>query len=122
MAQRINFAKTKSDPITKRDGTFKERPKVPKRKAPVQVPAEIKRAKAEVTAAAAAAEQQPMAMETTMADAAPPPAAPVAPQEPVKAPTGIPRPLKPMPPNSILIAEDLPQECNEAMLQILFQQ
>jgi len=115
---RIAFAKTKSDPISKRDGSFKPREK----KAPPAVPSEAeqvaKRRKTEIPT-----NDMEMEMEAPPAEVVPPPvAAPLPPREPSKPQTAVPRPVKPMPPNQILIAEDLPPECNQMMLQMLFQQ
>jgi len=114
---RIAFAKKKSDPIAKRDGTFKPREK--KAAPPVPSPSDqaAKRQKTEV-AMTEMDEDPPVPNETVP----PPAAAPLPPREPSKPLTAIPRPLTPMPPNRILIAEDLPAECNEMMLQMLFQQ
>lgn len=64
-----------------------------------------------------------MEMEAPPTEAVPPPVVtPLPPREPSKPQTAVPRPVKSVAPNRILIAEDLPPECNQMMLQMLFQQ
>lgn len=103
---RIQYAKSKSDAVAKKDGTFVQREKKPreKRKAPEQ---------------AKPAKRQPAAQ-----------AAPTAVVQPLVAPVAanvIPTPVQaavaaPEQPNSILFLTNLPMETTEMMLSMLFNQ
>lgn len=103
---RIQYAKSKSDAVAKKDGTFVQREKKPreKRKAPEQ---------------AKPAKQQPAAQAT--------PTAVVQPLVAPVAPNAIPTPVQaavaaPEQPNSILFLTNLPMETTEIMLSMLFNQ
>jgi len=89
---RIAFAKTKSDSIAKEEGTFVERKKVEKRKAPeedgVKKPAKKVESKPKKERTESSGNLQP----------------------------------RPAPPNKILFVENLPEQVNEMMLSMLFQQ
>eukprot|EP00002_Diphylleia_rotans_P027775 TRINITY_DN557_c0_g4_i1.p1 TRINITY_DN557_c0_g4~~TRINITY_DN557_c0_g4_i1.p1 ORF type:complete len:231 (+),score=57.13 TRINITY_DN557_c0_g4_i1:49-741(+) len=94
---RINYAKSKSDVISRMEGTFVERPKTEKRKRPDDGE---KKAKKQETAPKVAQAAVPVA--------------PVAPIIPVmEAPTT---------PNHVLFIQNLPAECTELMLSVLFKQ
>mmetsp|Transcript_12661 Transcript_12661/g.30234 ORF Transcript_12661/g.30234 Transcript_12661/m.30234 type:complete len:228 (-) Transcript_12661:50-733(-) len=95
---RLAYAKSKSDRIAKRDGTY-----VPK----------AKRQKTEAdTSSDAAAPPPPQEQQDGDQDQqVPPPPADEAGEDEVKAP-----------PSHILFAKDLPSECNEMMLGMLFRQ
>jgi len=99
---RIAFSKAKSDPISKRDGTFKAREK----KKYVH-PGPIKGAALKRLKLAQEREEREREEELKRLENA----------KPI---TAIPRPLKPLPPNTILIAEELPAECDKSMLESLF--
>jgi len=127
---RINFAKTKSDLVAKADGTYVERPKkIVKRE-------DIRKSKAQVSAAAAVAPAQ-----RTAAAAAP--AATPAPSQkslqdrigwnPNQAPAAASTPAPTnkqtqvsggtsSQPNRTLFVENLPQEATDTMLSMLFRQ
>ncbi|XP_062568606.1 U1 small nuclear ribonucleoprotein A-like [Saccostrea cucullata] len=106
---RIQYAKKDSDIIAKMKGTFVERPKRPKE----HEPESKKKKKANRQAAAAAASASNAVL--------PPPAQPspaAAPPSQPAAPTAIPE----QPPNQILFLTNLPEETNEMMLSMLFNQ
>lgn len=103
---RIQYAKSKSDAVAKKDGTFVQREKKPreKRKAPEQ---------------AKPAKRQPAAQAN--------PTAVVQPLVAPVAPNAIPTPVQaavaaPEQPNSILFLTNLPMETTEIMLSMLFNQ
>jgi len=89
---KINYAREKSDLVSRLDGTFqeKEKRKTEKRKAEDQGKRAPKRQ-----------DIKPEAKEST--------------------PSQPPRPI-PQPPNNVLFVENLPEKCNEMMLSMLFQQ
>ena len=93
----IEYAHQKSDRIAKRDGDYV--PKVKRQKV------EAEEEQQEESAGEEKDEQQEVAMEETTITAAPPES--TAPQAP---------------PSQILLAQNLPAECNEMMLGMLFQQ
>jgi hypothetical protein len=98
---KLAYARVKSDRIAKRDGTY-----VPR----------AKRKKRETAASAAAGDTSSAgAMET--ADAGSAPAPPPPPGDPAAAATA-----PQQQPTHILFAENLPSECNEMMLAMLFRQ
>ncbi|KAG5188754.1 U2 small nuclear ribonucleoprotein B [Tribonema minus] len=109
----IEFAVAQSDVVTKKTGTF-----VPREKRKRQEPP-----KPTAAAAPAAAPVAPTPMVVAPPAAAPPqqlapPAAPPAMAAPPVAP-----PTAPVnPPSNVLFAENLPAECTQAMLSMLFQQ
>lgn len=119
---KVDFARVKSDVISKKDGTFVHRPlrKVVKQKKRKKKKDKVKKE------AAAAAEDEPVA------GPAPPPAATNGYDEEevreekkperVHAPPKPPQSLPPAPPNRILFVENLPDQCNDAMLTMLLQQ
>ncbi|XP_037092160.1 U1 small nuclear ribonucleoprotein A-like [Pollicipes pollicipes] len=101
---RIQYCKSESDAVAKLKGTYVERPK---RKEPLN-----KKVKKRAAAAPPAAAPAPVAR------AAPRPV-PVAPAVPlVQPPVVVPE----QPPNQILFLTSLPEETNEMMLQMLFNQ
>eukprot|EP01103_Thecamoeba_quadrilineata_P018135 TRINITY_DN6752_c0_g1_i1.p1 TRINITY_DN6752_c0_g1~~TRINITY_DN6752_c0_g1_i1.p1 ORF type:complete len:243 (+),score=47.63 TRINITY_DN6752_c0_g1_i1:51-731(+) len=93
---RINYAKDKSDVVAKIDGTFveKEKRKNEKRKAEEQGKKTTKRQEFKTT-------QELKAPDSNLSVQ--------------------PRPI-PQPPNHVLFVENLPEQCNELMLSMLFQQ
>ncbi|BBN11513.1 U2 small nuclear ribonucleoprotein B'' [Marchantia polymorpha subsp. ruderalis] len=106
---RIQYAKSKSDAVSKADGTFVSREKRKKN----DEKAERKRREHQAEAPAAG----PPASAYPPPYGAPPPVAPT-PQFP-------PRPAAqepPAPPNNILFAQNLPREANNLMIEMLFQQ
>lgn len=124
---KIQFSKTKSDVISKIDGTYQPRNKADKKPNPVAI---AQKRKAEEASAAEVAKKQRAAetkaagrekkeKPTKAAPAAAPAAGAAAP-----AAAGGARDLTPktMPPNKILFVENLPEACTELMLSMLFQQ
>lgn len=134
---RVEFAKLKSDLVSKADGTFVHRPKRKKNKRPKFIPKAKKQKlnKQKTEKKEKKADIEPAA--PTLAPSAPPAAAPTAylparddedddePDEDMPAakaaPPSPPR-LAPAPPHRILFVENLPDQCNSMMLQMLFQQ
>merc|ERR1712141_878609 len=96
---RIAFAKTDSDLIAKKKGTFQERPK--------RQPGESKKMKKDAAVAAVQAEQAKQAQSMALAAAA------------AQQPSG---PVMDAAPNQILFLTSLPEETNEMMLSMLFNQ
>jgi len=94
---KLAYANEKSDRIAKRDGTY-----VPK--------AKRRKRQQEDTAAQAGGGGAETAMDGTPAESGGPPAQPPPPEKPVEQPS------------HILFASDLPSECNEMMLAMLFRQ
>ncbi|XP_033740475.1 U1 small nuclear ribonucleoprotein A-like [Pecten maximus] len=112
---RIQYSKKDSDIIAKIKGTFVERPKRKKEEeGDVAKKSKKKSAAQKQAAAPVMAQVQPvaqMAPQVQPAAAAPPTAA-------APAPTAIPE----QPPNQILFLTNLPEETNEMMLSMLFNQ
>ena len=106
---RIAFAKQKSDVIAKKDGTFKPREKKRALEPNAPVPQAAQIAPGAPAFDAPNPLAAPMAIENGAAAAPPPPKAARA--EPVN-----------MVPSNVLFAQDLPEECNDMMLSMLFQQ
>lgn len=114
---RIQYSKKDSDMVAKMKGTFVERPK--KQKKEEEPPAEVKKRKRGQANAArerqakelARQPAQPVVQQTAEAPAQPGPVAPTG-------PTTIPE----QPPNQILFLTNLPEETNEMMLSMLFNQ
>jgi RNA recognition motif-containing protein len=113
----IEFAKTQSDVISKKAGTFKPREKR-KREEPVKGAA----AKPAAAVAAPAAAPQAAAAMDVVGAAQPPPVQPPLVQPPRHQPPVAAAPAVQNPPNSILFATALPAECTQSMLSMLFQQ
>eukprot|EP00978_Attheya_sp_CCMP212_P026176 scaffold85663_cov45-Attheya_sp.AAC.4 len=121
---KISFAKEKSDRLAKREGSFD--PNV--RRAQREAAAAVKKQKlanglAAIPAAAAAAAPESIKMEDHETVALPPSdvaATAVIPAAPVAA--AVAAPAESIPPSNILFAQDLPSECNEMMLAMLFRQ
>jgi len=101
---RVNFAKVKSDLISKKDGTFVQRPK---RKTKKPEPKKVKRKK---VLKAAPTEDVKMSEDSTQ------PSVSSSSSSSSVIPTGE------SPPNNILFIENLPVQCNAVMLEMLFQQ
>jgi len=101
---RIAFAKTDSDIIAKKKGTFQERPK----RQPGESKKSKKMKKDAAAVAAAQAEQAKQAQSMALAAAAA-----------QQTPSG---PVMDAPPNQILFLTSLPEETNEMMLSMLFNQ
>mmetsp|Transcript_21025 Transcript_21025/g.37980 ORF Transcript_21025/g.37980 Transcript_21025/m.37980 type:complete len:275 (-) Transcript_21025:230-1054(-) len=120
---KISFAKEKSDRLAKREGSFD--PNV--RRAQREAAAAAKKQKlanglAAIPAAAAAAPES-IKMEDHETVALPPSevaATAVIPAAPAAA--AVAAPAESIPPSNILFAQDLPSECNEMMLAMLFRQ
>lgn len=104
---RIQYAKSKSDAVAKKEGTFVQREKKPKEKR--KAPEQAKPAKRQQTA-------QPVPVA-----AAQPVVAPVA-QNVIPAAVQQPAVVLPELPNSILFLTNLPNETTELMLSMLFNQ
>lgn len=133
----INFARTTSDVIAKREGTFVERPKripQPVSSHPYAQPTEtsavdinivgggsaraIRRRQQRAAAAALAAGENGSAV---VGASHPPPPPPAAPHKPPAALIPInPATIPDQPPNKILFLTNLPEDANEAMLGMLF--
>ncbi|XP_060570927.1 U1 small nuclear ribonucleoprotein A-like [Ruditapes philippinarum] len=114
---RIQYSKKDSDMVAKMKGTFVERPK--KQKKDEEAPAETKKRKRGQANAArerAAREQAAPPVQPVVQQPAPTQAAPSS--APATAPTSIPE----QPPNQILFLTNLPEETNEMMLSMLFNQ
>lgn len=110
-AMRVDYAKIKSDVISKRDGSFVPRPKRKVDGAPAKQ-AEAKKPKP--------TKAEPMEVETIETeDATDAPAG-----EAAAAADDAPKKAKEpeAPPNRILFVENLPEQCSEMMLSMLFQQ
>lgn len=118
---RIQYSKGDSDVIAKMKGTFVERPQKQK-----VVPAEggKKGSRKDKAARAARAAQRAMAPAAPApTPIAPTPAAPTAPAPPAPKPTApVAASLPEQPPNNILFLTNLPEETNEMMLSMLFNQ
>lgn len=108
---RIQYSKRDSDLVAKMKGTFVERPKRKKEEEP-----EAKKKKKGQRQNAAPAPQQPPVQ--PMAPINPAAAAPTAPPAAPAGPATIPE----QPPNQILFLTNLPEETNEMMLSMLFNQ
>ncbi|KAK3101807.1 hypothetical protein FSP39_006504 [Pinctada imbricata] len=109
---RIQYSKKDSDIIAKMKGTFVERPKKPREHEP-----EVKKKKkGQQRQAAQQAQREQARVAEQAAQRAPDVAAP-APSQP-SGPTAIPE----QPPNQILFLTNLPEETNEMMLSMLFNQ
>lgn len=114
---RIQYSKKDSDMVAKMKGTFVERPK--KQKKEEETPAETKKRKRGQANAArerAAREQAAQQAQPVVQQPAPAQAAPAG------APTGVPTTIPEQPPNQILFLTNLPEETNEMMLSMLFNQ
>ncbi|XP_013390025.1 U2 small nuclear ribonucleoprotein B'' [Lingula anatina] len=115
---RIQYSKKDSDVIAKMKGTYVERPKKKKVEEEVQEQQTKKKKKSQrkeqnaMLAATSAPVPQPSA--PSMPAMAPQAAAPVAPAQPATIPE--------QPPNQILFLTNLPEETNEMMLYMLFNQ
>lgn len=94
---RVSYAKTKSDVIAKRDGTFRPRP-AKKRKGDVK---DAKKLKFKFQKGDSKADVKPAAQQAATTQAA------------VQPPS--------LPPNRILLIQNLPKEATEAMVSMLFQ-
>jgi len=122
---RIAFAKSKSEAAAKADGTWVEGEKeAKKRKEEAQARrAEHKKIKAAIPGAIPEGHGKVTETPAGQAVAAAAPAA--APAAPAPAPAVVPppaAPAAPAPPNKVLFLENLPNECTEMMLSMLFQQ
>lgn len=124
----VAFARIKSDVVSKKDGSFEARAKRKvekkrkgKRKKGEKSKKEKKRKTEEGDAAAAAAppteEVAPPLPGAPMMAVPTPVAGPVAPRPPAPVPT-----QAPAPPNRILFVENLPVQCTNNMLSMLFNQ
>eukprot|EP00005_Dracoamoeba_jomungandri_P003262 CAMPEP_0174251684 /NCGR_PEP_ID=MMETSP0439-20130205/1424_1 /TAXON_ID=0 /ORGANISM="Stereomyxa ramosa, Strain Chinc5" /LENGTH=251 /DNA_ID=CAMNT_0015332057 /DNA_START=26 /DNA_END=781 /DNA_ORIENTATION=- len=107
----IEYAKAKSDLITKLQGTFVERPKRPRppRKQKVK-----KRKKKRQKVGVIESEARIVAIKNENREDG---------EDKKESPAtmGLPQP-KPQPPNKVLFVQNLPEEANDMMLQMLFQQ
>lgn len=112
---RIQYAKTDSDAIAKMKGTFQEKPKRVKRVVGVDDPNEQKKAKKK----AAKEQARLMNQQAAHVQAAPQPAQ--FSSQPQPAP-GLVANVPEQPPNQILFLTNLPDETNEIMLSMLFNQ
>lgn len=110
---RIQYSKRDSDLVAKMKGTFVERPKRKKEEEP-----EVKKKKKSQAARqnAAPAPQQPAVQQMPQINTAQ-----AAPSHPPSAPSG-PTTIPEQPPNQILFLTNLPEETNEMMLSMLFNQ
>lgn len=112
---RIQYSKKDSDIIAKIKGTFVERPKRKKEEEGDVAKKSKKKSAAQKQAAAPVMPQiQPVAQITPQVQ----PAAAAPPSAAAPAPTAIPE----QPPNQILFLTNLPEETNEMMLSMLFNQ
>lgn len=111
---RIQYCKTDSDVIAKMKGTYSERPKKAKRVPQQEDPAESKKSKRK-----AAKEQARIFQQQQQQMQQAPISQPVAP--PVSVPTTA-AAVPEQPPNQILFLTNLPDETNEMMLSMLFNQ
>lgn len=119
---RIQYAKSDSDVIAKMKGTFSERPKKVKRIAPIIEETTLDNKKAKRKALKEQARQLPPAP-------APPPIQPISHVGGYGPPAGMQQvspmvttPVPEQPPNQILFLTNLPDETNEMMLSMLFNQ
>lgn len=124
---RIQFSKKDSDIIAKMKGTFVEGER--KRRDPEEEGGRKKKKKAAAAAAAVATvvppAVQPMMMQQPQIARGPPPTvpAPAPPMAVAGAGLAVPAPAIPeQPPNQILFITNLPEETNEMMLSMLFNQ
>lgn len=113
---RISFAKSKSDAAAKADGTWVEGEKEAKKRKEQAAArrAEHKKLKAAIPGAIPEGHgkvEEPAPGKANLAAAAP-----ATTQQPPAAPTA------PAPPNKVLFLENLPNECTDMMLSMLFQQ
>ncbi|XP_064602650.1 U1 small nuclear ribonucleoprotein A-like [Liolophura sinensis] len=111
---RIQYSKKDSDLISKMKGTFVERPKRKKEDEPAEGKKK-KKAQQKAAAAAAAAVTAPVQQVVQ-----PPQQMPTAPAQTVL--TTAPATMPEQPPNNILFLTNLPEETNEMMLSMLFNQ
>lgn len=113
----VNFAKVKSDVVSKKDGSFQARPKrkVEKKRKGKKKTGEKKSKKTKKSSTTEAANGNgtaaPEAEESAAPDGPPPPSEPAPVQN-----------LPPAAPNRILFVENLPTQCTNSMLSMLFQQ
>jgi len=131
---RVEFAKVKSDVVSQKDGSFVHRPlrkvvkskkrKSKKKKEKVKVKKEVDVEPEDDEKMAGPA--PPPDMSTRMDDEVDTKPEPPKPQfdQAARAPTPRtpPQALAPAPPNRILFVENLPEQCNDAMLTMLLQQ
>lgn len=115
----VSFSKIKSDVVAKKDGSFVSRPKrkiEKKRKGKKKKGEKSKKEKRKKT------EKTDVSEGPTAPEGPPPP--PHVPPPPQEAPPSRPPPqaLPPAPPNRILFVENLPLQCTNIMLSMLFQQ
>lgn len=116
---KISFAKEKSDRLAKREGSFD--PNV--RRAQREAAAAVKKQKLANGLAAIPAAAAPESIKMEESVALPPmeaAATAVIPAAPAAA--AVVAPAESIPPSNILFAQDLPSECNEMMLAMLFRQ
>ncbi|CAH1785721.1 unnamed protein product [Owenia fusiformis] len=111
---RIAYSKKDSDIIAKMKGTFVERPKKQKKVEEESGKRKKQKAKREAAAAASNAAPKQFTPQMPAQAAAPAPSAPPA----ATGPTAMPE----QPPNQILFLTNLPEETNEMMLSMLFNQ
>lgn len=119
----VSYARVKSDVVSKKDGTFEHRPKrkvEKKRKKGKKGGEKKKKEKKKKTEKTAEDEdgEGPPPPAPTGAKAEPGAPAPMEDAEP----RGPPSALPPAPPNRILFVENLPIQCTNIMLSMLFQQ
>jgi len=113
---RIQFSKKDSEVIAKMKGTYVEPPKRTREKQEDDGGKKKKRSKAPV------ASEAPSGPPPTISRPAPPVIAPPAPSAPASSAPSIPSAMPEQPPNQILFITNLPEETNEMMLSMLFNQ
>jgi len=115
---RIQFSKKDSEVIAKMKGTYVEPPKRVREPKPVEDEGGKKKKRSK----AAAASEAPSGPPPTISRPAPPVIAPPAPSGPASSAPSIPSAMPEQPPNQILFITNLPEETNEMMLSMLFNQ
>jgi len=128
----VSFAKVKSDVVSKKDGSFLHRPKrkIEKKdkkgkKKGKKGKKEKKSKKEKAAKAEAALKADPGAaapMDTAQSSTASAPSAAPPVKEETAAPASSPQALAPAAPNRILFVENLPAQCDDTLLSMLFQQ